>query len=521
MFASPRLGRPARLLALASVTALLLAGCAAESPAGTDDAGTPVPGGSLVFARTAAPTDLDLHTQITANNAFAIDKIFEPLFSFNAAGEIEPWLATEATASDDGLVWTIALREGVTFSDGSPLTAADVVFSLQRHLETGGPLPLHAPITDIAASDEQTVTVTLSEAYTPFLAELSQFSNGILPENFGGVAEADFFQDPVGTGPFSVGDWETGGDLTLAKNEHYWQEGKPYLDEVVYALVPDDNQLIAQVQGGQAHVIDQVAAANIAELQANDRLRVSLADSWEVEQLFFNTKDEHFSDRAVRRAVAQVIDREGLTAATSFGTATAAEGLLPPTIEYSGGVTTLPVDVAKAKAELRASAFPEGFSTTILVASGNTLRAQEAQIIQEALAQIDITVTIESVDLAAFRERFKALDYAFMLNSGLSDLPDPNGLVTFQADVTAGSSSYWTSYDNPEVASLIAEGRSTPPGEARGAIYTKIQDLIAQDAPYLPLSYKPTVKAAQASVHGLEVLPNGSTRLQGVWLDGE
>jgi peptide/nickel transport system substrate-binding protein len=524
--------RAATAVALSAALVVALSSCSSSSstqqPSVTPSAGAatsaapaePQSGGSLVFARTQSPTSLDLHREITANNAFAIDKIFEPLLAFDAEGEIEPWLASDYSASEDGLVWTFTLREGVTFSDGSPLTPADVVYSLERHLEVGGPLPLGAPVTSVEAQGEDTVVITLSAPYTPFAAELAGFSNGILPADLGGIDEETFFKDPVGTGPFVVDEWTEGGDISFTANESYWQEGKPYLDEVVYRLVQDDNQLVAQLQSGQVDVIDTVSSANVATLQANTSLAVSITPGWQVEELFFNTLDEHFQDRDVRRAVSYALDREGIVEATSFGTAEVAGSVLPPSIPgYDGSITTLDYDVDAAKAALADSAFPDGFTTKLLVASGNDLRAQEAQIIQAQLAEIGITVEIESIDLAAFRERFRAFDYSFMLNGATSDAADPNGIVTFQADPEGGTNGYWTHYENPEVTALIAEGRTLPDGDERTQVYSQIQQLIADDAPFIPLSYPSTIKASAATVQGLTVLPNGSVRLQDTWLE--
>ncbi|HEY0238739.1 MAG TPA: ABC transporter substrate-binding protein, partial [Friedmanniella sp.] len=371
----------------------------------------PTAGGTLTFARSASTDSLDVNSQITANNAFAIDKIFESLLTFDADGAIEPWLAESYDISDDQLTYTFHLRDGLLFSDGTPVTADDVVFSLNRHLQVEGPLPLSAPVTGIEATDESTVTLTLSSPYTPFLGQIAQFSNGIYPKDFGGRSEEEFFADPVGTGPFVLDEWDPSGDISFVKNEHYWQEGKPYVDRLVYQLVADDTQQVQQLSSGEVDVIDSVNPASVEQLEANDAVSVSRTGGWAIEQVFFNTLDEHFADVDVRRAIAQAIDREGLTAATTFGTADVADALIPPTIEYSAAAEgyALPYDVDAAKESLADSAYPDGFTTTLLVASGNSQRAQEAQIIQQALAPIGITVEIESIDLASFRARFRAL----------------------------------------------------------------------------------------------------------------
>ncbi|MFT4232000.1 MAG: ABC transporter substrate-binding protein [Leucobacter sp.] len=524
----PFAGRPRRiaLAAAALSAALVLSACTGGSGgAGADPAapeGKPVSGGTLTFGRVAAVNDLDLNQQITANNAFAIDKIFEPLVSFDEHGEIVPWLA-EYTESDDGLTYTFTLRDGLQFSDGSDVAPEDVVFSLERHLEVEGPLPLTAPIESIEASGEREVTITLEEPYTPFLSELASFSNGVFPADFGGAAEEEFFEHPIGTGPFVVDQWDPSGDISFVKNEHYWQEGKPYLDGLVYKLVADDTQLRQQLASGQIDAIDTVPPANAAEVDSAENTVLSKTDGWSTEQVFFNTQREQFADPHVRRAIAHALDRDGITAATTFDTAEVANALLPPSITYSANdtVDALGFDVAAAKAELAKSKYPDGFTTTLLIASGNGQRAQIAQIVQESLAKIGIEVKIESLDIAAFRERFFAYDYDFMLNSGQSDAPDPNGFITFQADPEGFSKSYWTHFTDDRVTDLMHEGRTTPDGPERQKIYDEIQQILADEVPYIPLFFPSNLKATSDRVHGFTVLPNSSVRFEDAWLAAE
>lgn len=514
-----------RRLALAGAAlaaALVLSSCAAGAAPGDAAAGgDPVSGGTLTFGRVASADNLDLNQQITANNAFAIDKIFEPLVSFDEQGAIVPWLA-EYTANDAGTEYVFTLREGLTFSDGTPVTPADVVFSLNRHLEVEGPLPLTAPIGSIAETGERDVTITLKTPYTPFLSELAGFSNGIFPKDFGGVSEEEFFQKPIGTGPFAVEKFDPNGDLSFVKNEHYWQEGKPYLAGLEYRVIADDAQLRQQLAAGQIDAIDTVPAANAAEVDSAADTVLSNTSGWSTEQVFFNTQRAELGDQHVRRAIAHALDREGITAATTFDTAEVANALLPPTITDSANdtVTPLAFDVEAAKAELAKSAYPDGFSTTLLIASGNAQRAQIAQIVQESLAKIGITVKIEQLDIAVFRERFFAYDFDMMLNSGQSDAPDPNGFITFQADPEGFSKSYWTHYTNDQVTQLMHEGRTTAEGPERTKIYAEIQQILADDVPYIPLFFPANLKATTSEVQGFTVLPNGSVLFQDAWLTG-
>ena len=511
--------RTARRLGLALPAAALAAALTLTGCAGSAEP-VPTAGGTLTYGRLAPVDNLDLHTQITANNAFAIDKIFEPLVSFTESGEIVEWIAESHEISEDGKTYTFTLRDGVQFSDGTDVTPADVVFSLKRHIEVPGPLAFTAPVADVVAKGDNQVVITLDTPYTPFLSELANFAAGIAPADFGGKTEEEFFKAPVGTGPFVVSEWDPAGDLTFVKNEHYWQDGKPAIDSLVYKFIADDNQQLQQLTAGQLDAIEQVPAANAESVKSNAATALSQSDSWAIEQIFFNTKKPEFADRNVRRAIAQTLDLEGIAKATTFGTSHAATSLIPPTIEYSAadpGVA-LAYDVDAAKADLAASAYPEGFTAKLLIPSGNAQRSQIAQIVQESAAKIGITIEIDQVDIATFRERFKAFDYDMMINSGQSDAPDPNGLVTFQADPEGFSQSFWTSYTNDDVTKLMHEGRTTAEGPERQKIYEEIQQILADDAPYIPLYFASNLKGTTSKVNDFVVLPNGSVRFQDAWL---
>jgi len=516
--------RPLALLAAAAAALISLAACSAAPAATTAGSATasaaasPAKGGTITFGRAAATTSFDLNNQITANNAFAIDKVFEPLVSFDTEGKIIPWLAEKWAVSDDLLTYTFTLRSGLQFSDGTPVTAADAKFSLDRHIKVQGPLPLAAPIKAITATDDQTLTITLKNADTPFLSELTGFSNGVFPKDFAGLTEKEFFSHPIGTGPWVVDTWDPSGDTTFTANTHYWQAGKPYADKLVYKVVADDTQRIQQLQAGQLSGIEEVAPATIAQLSGDQNVTVSQLGSWEVEQVFFNTQNQYFADEHVRRAIALSLNRDGITQAVTFGAAQTVKTLIPPTIQYSADVKALDNDPAAAKTELAASKFPQGFTATLLIASGNSVRAQEAQIIQEAVKPLGITLKIESIELNAFRERFFAYKFDAMINSGQSDAPDPDGLIAFQTDPLGFSKSFWTHYTNDQVTKLAEQGRTTPDGDARAKIYAAIQQILADEVPYIPLYNTKNVVASLASVHGLTPRINGSVLFQDVWL---
>ena len=474
-------------------------------------------GDTFVYARAASVTSLNLYTEITENNAFAIDNIFEPLVLFDREGVVDDWLAASHTISEDGLVYTFVLRDGLKFSDGTDVTAEDAAFSLNRHLEEKGPLPLEADIASITAKDEKTLVITLNEAYTPFFSELANFSNGILPKDFGGKTEEEFFEAPVGTGPYALEKWDPAGDISFVRNEYYWQ-GTPAVERLVYKFVDDDNQAINQLKAGEVDAVESVAYANAAEIENGAETSVIVTGSWNVEEVFFNTLDEHFADVHVRRALAMALDREALTQALTFGYGEKADSVLPSSLRYSTSDTikALGADVDAAREELALSAFPDGFETTISIASGNNTRLQEAQIIQAAGASIGIDIGINTQEIAAFREDFKSLNYSIMINTAVADFPDADSIFAFQVDPEGFSQCYWTNYKNDDAVELLKAGQVTPDGEARAGVYADLQQILADEVPYIPLYYIGKVTGIRSNVEGLTVLPNGSARFEKV-----
>ena len=487
---------------------------AAESTEAASEESSEGSDGELTFTylRGASTTSFDLHQEITDNNAFAIDKVFEPLVMFDKDGNIYDYLAESHEISDDGLVYTFKLRDGLKFNDGTDVTAEDVKFSIERHMEIGGPLPIEADIQSIEAKDDKTAVITLGKAYTPFISELANFSNCIIPKDFGGKSEEEFFQNPVGTGPFVVDEWDPTGDISFVKNKYYWQEGQPTVDKLIYKIVDDDNQAINQLKTGEVDAVEDLSFAAAEEIANGDGTDVITQNSWNVDEIFLNTLDEHFADVHVRRALAMALDREAITSSQTHGFGVTANSVLPEAIRYhdSDNVKALEYNVEAAKEELAQSAYPDGFDTTISISSGNNMRLQEAQIIQAAGKSIGINIEIDQKEAAAYREAFMGYNYSIMINNAVSDYPDANSIFAFQVDPDGFSKCFWTNYVNDDAIELLHEGQTVPDGDERQKVYTELQQLLADEVPYIPLFYPENVIGIRDNVEGLEILPNGS-----------
>ncbi|HTW99487.1 MAG TPA: ABC transporter substrate-binding protein, partial [Acidimicrobiales bacterium] len=480
-------------------------------------------GGTLKFARSIAPTTLDPANTIIAGDIYTLDKIIEPLYVTSPAGDLTPWLASGYSLSSNRKTYTFDLRPGIKFSDGKPLVAEDVVFSVNRsRSNAAGPLSfLDGAIVSVEADGTDRVVMHLSSPWAPFISDISVFANGIMPAEFGGKSEKDYFSAPVGTGPFTISSFVPDApSITLQANPHYWQAGKPYLDAVELVYVDNDDQRVLQLQGGQADLIDLVPPSDVASLKGNADLVVDEFPAWEVDLLVMNEKLPYFADRHVRRAITYAIDRPALVAAASFGTAKAGGSFFPPSLQYySVSTPVLAFSLPAAKAELAKSAYPKGFSTKLLIDGGVQKWVTFAELIKSQLAAIGIDVTITPLAHSAFEATFQKEDYEMFIDYAINDISDPDEMASFELNAkNGGSDSYWSNYDNPAVTALVNAAEGEFDDAKRAALYAQIQSMVAEDCPFVPLDYPPYIYAASKSVQGFLANPGGAYRLEDVWL---
>ena len=284
----------------------------------------------------------------------------------------------------------------------------------------------------------------------------------------------------------------------MKANPNYWQAGKPYLDAVEFLYVDNDNQRVLQIQGGQVDIIDTVPPANVSSLKASSGLSVDLFPAWQVDLLVMNEKLPQFADRHVRRAITYAIDRPALVHAASFGTAKPGGSFFPPSLEYySASTPVLEYSLAQAKAELAQSKFPKGFSTKLLIDGGVQKWVTFAEIIKAQL-QVDRDQRRRSppLDHSAFEATFQKYDYDMFIDYAINDISDPDEMASFEVDVkNGGSESYWSNYDNPAAINLVHEAEAEYDTAKRAALYAQIQEIVAEDAPFVALDYPPYIYA--------------------------
>ena len=501
-----------------SLAASSSAGTASASPTG----GAPQRGGDLVIDTPTPAQNFDVNQTSDNESIWAYDEIAETLYVNGPDGKsLVPWLATSYSLSADQLSWTFTLRQGVKFSTGAPMTADDVAFSINQALDPNSVWSfVDTAIKSAQATGPDTVVVTTKYPWAPLLADLALFANAVIPNNFGGETRDQFFQHPVGTGPFMFSQWVKGQYLKLVRNPNYWQAGKPYLDSITYQAVADDNTRVLQLRGGQAQIIESAPFAQLASLKATQGISLGLFPSTRIDYVTMNEQYKPFADVHVRRAISEAIDRNAIMQAVFFGSGQVADSPFMPTLTYyTPNAGLLSFDLAAAKQELAQSAYPSGgFSVDFIAGSGDQVQTSVAQIVQADLKPLNIDVNIRLLDPSQVTAQEQAFKFGMRETYWTMDIVDPDEYASFILDGTAGSFSNFTHFNDPTINQLIEGADRTFDTSQRASMYAQVQQKAAAEAPIVWLGYSPYRYAYSDAVHGYVVYPEGNTHFEDVWL---
>jgi len=517
--ATPR--RSLRRLRLTGATgiaaaALVLAACgggggsstdpAASAPAATSEVDT------LKIANGVAIDTLD-PAENAANESIWLDQnIYARLVQTDPTGtKIVPDLASSWETSDDGLTWTFKLNPDAKFADGTPVTASDAAWSINRAKDLeGGWGFLITPVTSITAADAQTVVIKLKTKHAPLLADLAMYAYGILPQK-AVEADKDFFnKTPYGAGPFKVTKLEPDSNLVLTRNDSYWGP-KPKISTVDVSIVTNDNTRVLQLQGGQVDVIENPPGNLVKQLQANPKLRVDLFPSTRVDFLQVPLKSKPFEDVRVRQAVKAALDLDAMNTLAYQGNAVPANTFFPYKMLYWAESIQAPKpDLDKAKQLLTEAGFPNGFKTDLITVSGDAAGQAQAVVIKDDLAKVGIDVTIQSYEQSTAYTNERSGTNGLGLRYWTNDIIDPDEVATFGADIKGGANTFSSYWGDEATTKAINDARSETDETKRAELYEQVQQTIADQAPFIPLAYAPFRYASGSWVNGFQVSPLGN-----------
>jgi len=492
-----------RVLATGAIiaAAALLAACSpGGAPPSTDDddvasnidikledeysEGDPVEGGRMSIMIRLDATNLDPHTA-TETSAYVInEQVYDSLVHFYR-GDIVPGLATEWEFDDEGTTLTFELREDAVFHSGRPVTADDVVYSIQRIQDpaTGAPRARsYAGITSVEAEDDYTVVMELAEPSASLLSLLATSSSAIVDKD---VVEAQGNLNGTvdgGSGPFRLAERIAGQTIKLDAFDAYWEEGVPYLDGMDFTFNPDDNARAAAVRSGTIDFLWRAAPEFIDALKADESLNwYGGAGSLSL-HLRLNTSRAPFDDVRVRQAIYLALDRQEILDVANSGLgAPLNAGYLPPDRMGSldEDVYGEP-DLERARELLAEAGYPDGFDTTLLVISTSAFQVRSAEVEQQQLAKIGINVTLEPAESTIANARVAEDDFD-LFQSGFSVTIDPDERLT--SSFTDGGGVNYGNWVDEEYEELIAEARSELDPTKREALYQQSERILAERGP--------------------------------------
>ncbi len=481
-------------------------------------------GGVLQFARNEEPLSFDPTIPSDNGSIWVIYNIFDQLTTINRdSSDVVPSLARSWDISRDGKTYTFHLRPGVKFSDGTPLTADDVVFSLKRAFapKKDAYAFLFVPVKTIRALDSHTVEIKLSHAFAPFLQNLNVFPASIVPKAKVQANPKGFAQNPVGTGPFALKKFAKGQFTHLVRNTHYWKPGRPYLDEVMIPYVPDDNTRILKLEAGEIDAAANIPYAQIASLNKRSGIHVAIEPLFRFDGIWLNNRKKPLDDVRVRQALNYATDKESIVKRILFGHAEVANHMMPKEKYWLASVKPYPYDLTKAKQLISQSSAAKGFTLPLVVPTGDVIVQQVSQVVKESWSKIGVKVQIQNLDIGTAYTNFSKGNYTAGSNWYItSDVTAPDELSAIEFDYTAagGFNSFYSFYRSAKASALIHKAAASTSERTRARLFGQLQGLVLHDAPLVALYFTPARTGLRSKVQSFHTVKTGWWRLEDVWL---
>ncbi|HEX6989540.1 MAG TPA: ABC transporter substrate-binding protein [Bacillota bacterium] len=487
-----------------------------DAPAGVAEPGTPTQGGTLRLALYNDPPDLDVQLAGQRNKHIPAQLIHDVLVRRHPeTGELVPGLLARWDVTDDGLVWTLELKPGMTFPSGRPVTAEDLKAVWERALDpefvTSYARNRLGPVSEMVVKDELTLEVHFSEPFAPFLDALTDYA--LSPIDMETVAQYgdEYPRHPAGLGPYRFVSWTAGSSIRLERNpdyrwapEFYENRGAPYPDAVEFSIIPEYGTRRNAFLAGELDILEIENVADIEMLQQDPRFEVISVTTDRVASLDLNTAKAPTDDVLVRRALNYAVDREPLAAMYGPGARPSCGPLSPASFGYWKGIEAEGVcyryDPEKAAELLDSAGWTLGADgwrskngqrlKVVLGTIQSDIFMRQAQLVQAQLQEIGVEVEIVTLEAGAYAAWRIEGNHNLAFNHEIGLDPDPR-YTSFHSSV-AGVGRNFAHYRNPRMDELLETQRRVVDLEERAAIWEEIQKLFIEDAIWLPIHTVPT-----------------------------
>jgi glutathione transport system substrate-binding protein len=459
-----------------------------------------------------------------------VKSFYQGLFGFDKDMKMVPVLAESYQASKDGLTYTVKLKKGIKFHDGTDFNAEAVKVNFDRVTNPENKLKrfvLYKNIAKTEVVDPTTVKFTLHEPFSPFINSLAHPSGVIIsPAALKEHGSKGIALHPVGTGPFKFVEWKQSDYLKVAKFDGYWRKGFPKVDTITWRPVVDNNSRSAMMQTGEAHFTFPVPYEQAEVLKGKSNLQLVAAPSIVHRYMSMNTLQKPFDNVKVREAINYAINKQALAKVAFSGYAIPAEGVLPKGVEYAVKLGPWPYDPAKAKQLLKEAGYPNGFETQLWSAYNHTTAQKVIQFLQQQLAQVGIKASVLALEAGQRVEKVESAQDAatapvrlyyvgWSSSTGEADWAMRPLLDSGSVPPKMFNTAY---YKSPAVDEDISKALNTTDPKEKTRLYTDAQKRIWADAPWAFLVTEQLLSAHTKNLSGFYVMPDASFNFDDVEL---
>lgn len=473
--------------------------------------------GPFLFGLSSFPANLGPWENTGTSSLTIKQTLYRGLLGYDDAGVLRPELA-ETYERESETAWLFTLRDA-KFHDGSPVTAADVIWTFDRIGAEDSSYYYKTQVQNWAsyeAVDARTIRI-VTKAPTALLPQVvASHYLSIVKE--GSVVEG---QQPVGAGPFTLGEVDRGVSITVNAFADFYREGLPAVPQIKFVAYPDDALRIAALQSGSVNMIEYVPWQHMDTIAGDDNLVLQTSTGGQFMYINFNFEVAPFNDPRVRLAIAHAMNRSDIVDSVFYGHGVALAGTpFPPNAIYaqSPADKVWSYDVEKARA-LLAEAGQSNLKIDLLATGQYAVHSDTAQIVHYFLTELGLEVNLNLVDYATYVQMGNAGQYSVAINAGAFDFNDPDAVTTLIAGNMPPSYVRSWGHSNPAIDTLLEKGRTAADDAERAAIYGELDAEFLETAPIVTLAWRSQGYGLQKDVSGFQNLPGALTICSGATLE--
>jgi dipeptide transport system substrate-binding protein len=509
---------------------------------------TPLSAKTLVYCSEGSPENFYPGINTTGTSFDVSEQIYDNLVGFERGGtSVVPALAEKWTVSKDGLEYTFNLRKGVkwqsnkNFKPSRDFNADDVLFMIERQWKESHPyfkvtsanhsyfgdMGMPKLLKSVDRVDDYTVKIVLNRPEAPFLSDLAMQWAGVQSKEYAdamlkaGTPEK-IDQEPIGTGPFSLVQYQKDAIIRFKANPDYWA-GKAAIDDLIFSITPDSAVRWAKLQKGECHVMPYPNPADLDAMRKDPNVQVLEQAGLNVGYLAYNTTKKPFDDVRVRKAINMAMDKNAIVSAVYMSTGVPAINPIPPSMwAYNKSIKDDAFNPAEAKKLLAAAGYPNGFTTDLwampVQRPYNPNAKRIAELMQADLAKIGVTAEIKSFEWGEYRKRMQAGEHQMGMLGWTGDNGDPDNfldtLLGCDAAKTNGSNVAKFCYQPYE--DLVSKAKLVTNVAERTKLYEQAQVIFKEQAPWFTIAHAVQLKPVRKEVVGFKLSPFGRHTFYGV-----